>query len=277
MFVKIKKSRENKNKKLKGKLFFSVSLDFFLCLNTIFPFLPLLLFFFSLIPPPPHSQAMVKIKVIMAITPKGGVGNKGGLPWAKYVGPNGKTRRLPLDMQNFAAVTKFIHDLGEKKMKNACVMGGKTWKDIPKSFRPLDERLNVLLSSRGEAARAELEAPDSVLIFTSLDEAIEKLSAMDDIETIWICGGVQLYNEMIVRKFIQTRVEMGPNMEAEIFQFQLDELYLTRVMHEFECDTFISEEVLSFINGDIAKYLQCSETVEDNGISTVRESYNFNK
>ena len=45
-----------------------------------------------------------------------------------------------------------------KVERNAVIMGRKTWQSIPAKFRPLDDRVNVVLS-RSASARTDLELP----------------------------------------------------------------------------------------------------------------------
>src|SRR5690242_16512107 len=99
--------------------------------------------------------------VIVASSKKGGIGFKGMLPW-----------KLPADVQFFKKITTettqtsaceslVTHpNLGlsgkelfnkikgniQSSRKNIVVMGRSTWDSIPKKYRPLDNRINVVLS-----------------------------------------------------------------------------------------------------------------------------------
>jgi len=71
------------------------------------------------------------ITLIVAATRANGIGLNGGLPW-----------KLPLEMAYFARVTSKAPE-GDI---NAVVMGRKSWQSIPQKFRPLKNRLNVIIS-----------------------------------------------------------------------------------------------------------------------------------
>ena len=55
--------------------------------------------------------------------------------------------RLKSEMAHFSRVTKAVASGSEGKT-NAVIMGRKTWDSIPKKFRPLPGRLNIVLSSQ---------------------------------------------------------------------------------------------------------------------------------
>jgi dihydrofolate reductase len=78
------------------------------------------------------------ITLIAAATEVGyGIGKNGAMPW-----------RLRGDMDHFKRITQRVTDTSRQ---NAVIMGRKTWESLPKSFRPLPGRLNVVLSRNPNA------------------------------------------------------------------------------------------------------------------------------
>lgn len=107
-------------------------------------------------------------------------------------------------------------------MMNAVIMGRKTWDSIPPKFRPLKGRLNVVISrshvdppAAGEAVDAETEA----VKVGSLDQAIRYLKSRAPTGRVFVIGGAQIYAAALELK------------EAR-------RVLLTRVLSDFECDTF---------------------------------------
>jgi dihydrofolate reductase len=69
---------------------------------------------------------------VVAATETWGIGKNGTLPWT-----------LKKDMQYFKRVTTQTQC---STKRNAVVMGRKTWQSIPPAFRPLRNRINVVIS-----------------------------------------------------------------------------------------------------------------------------------
>ena len=89
------------------------------------------------------------VTLIVAATMNNGIGSAGRLPW-----------RLPREMAYFAKITTLVpetvssendgtHTAENMPGKNAVIMGRSTWESIPKAFRPLKGRINIVLS-RGD-------------------------------------------------------------------------------------------------------------------------------
>ena len=72
--------------------------------------------------------------IIVAACENLGIGSNGTLPW-----------RLKKEMQYFAQMTKNTKDISKK---NAVLMGRKTYESIPPNFRPLKDRLNIVLTGQ---------------------------------------------------------------------------------------------------------------------------------
>lgn len=141
---------------------------------------------------------MLKFSIIAAADENLGIGINNTLPW-----------RLPGDLKYFSEVTS----KADEGMRNAVIMGRKTWESLPEKHRPLKDRLNVVLS------RGTVELPDGVILEHSLDEALEHIRDMEDIDQIFIIGGANLYAQAIDH----------PNADA---------LYLTEILQSFDCDAF---------------------------------------
>jgi dihydrofolate reductase/thymidylate synthase len=120
---------------------------------------------------PPHFACVV------AADEARGIGKDNGLPWPK----------LPADLAHFKQVTT---DTSEPGRKNAVIMGRKTWESLPPKWRPLDGRVNVVIS------RGAVDVPAGVLTATSLGDAIAKATSAG-IESIFVVGGAQVFAEAV--------------------------------------------------------------------------------
>lgn len=94
---------------------------------------------------------MVKFTCIAAVGTEGQIGADNGLPWSPVM--------IKGDMNFFRQVTKSrvsysadqavasVEDASD--MANAVIMGRRTWESIPKRFRPLDGRFNIIVTTQG--------------------------------------------------------------------------------------------------------------------------------
>lgn len=81
-------------------------------------------------------MAKLKLAMVVAMTLTNGVGKDGGLPW-----------RLKGEMAYFRSVTSHLtEDDKKQEARNAVIMGRKTWASIPPKFRPLPDRINIVIS-----------------------------------------------------------------------------------------------------------------------------------
>ncbi len=153
---------------------------------------------------------MCNLTVVVAATEAWGIGLNGGLPW-----------RLKSEMAYFARVTKAVPAQAcraGRTTTNAVIMGRKTWESIPLKFRPLKERINVVVSRQNR-----LSLDEGVLHAQSLDDALHCLKGEKvphAINRIFIIGGAQLYQEA----FNDPRT---------------DRILLTLIHEKFPCDTFL--------------------------------------
>lgn len=125
----------------------------------------------------------MKLAMIVAMDEDGCIGRGNELPW-----------RLSSDMTRFKRLT-------EGDGFNAVIMGRKTWESLPSSFRPLPERLNIVMSRDTGWGH---EGAENALY---PGRAIE-IAYADGCEECWIIGGSQIY---------------------EMFLDRVDEIHLTRV------------------------------------------------
>ncbi|KAK6461508.1 dihydrofolate reductase [Scheffersomyces coipomensis] len=121
--------------------------------------------------------------IVAALKPNLGIGYQGKLPW-----------RLRKEIKYFKDITTQVknHD-----HINAVIMGRRTWDSIPNKFKPLPNRINVVLS---RSFKNEI-IDSNVIHANSIDVALNQLSNKDQlkksIERIFIIGGAEIYNELI--------------------------------------------------------------------------------
>ena len=117
---------------------------------------------------------------IVAVDRNGAIGKGGTLPW-----------HYSADMKFFKATTT----------GHACVMGHKTWLTLK---RPLPNRLNIVLSRKGE-----IEPQESVLVLRDVESV---LSMARDLKCdLFVIGGEQVYRSFLpyIEKWIVTEVPLA--------------------------------------------------------------------
>jgi len=139
-------------------------------------------------------------------------------------------------------------------MKNAVVMGRKTWFSIPEKYRPLEGRYNFILTRNKEITK--LEGVDAV--FHSVEDFVEAVQSVEwrcKINEIFNVGGSEIY------KVIQDSPYCG-------------NVFLTRVMTDFDCDTFFPELDDTFELKPLELYPNVPQTVTvEKGIKWKVEIY----
>ena len=167
-------------------------------------------------------------QIVVAATKQLGIGKAGSMPW-KLPGDMAYFKRLTsttADPQKMNAVVRAacahhrLSDCLQQDVKRAAgklsdaalgfrtqIMGRKTWDSIPSKFRPLPDRVNVVLSrgaedqendgrqGNGAAPRPKWSAAKGVHVSSSLEGALGLLSQPElraKIETVFVIGGGQV-------------------------------------------------------------------------------------
>ncbi len=133
----------------------------------------------------------MKISIIAAVAENGVIGQNNQLVW-----------ELPVDMNFFMKTTQ----------EHCILTGRRNYESIPKNFRPLKNRTNIVITSQQNYSVDHGE----VKVVHSVEEGINLAVKLDEKE-LFIIGGGQIYEQTIK---------------------QADRLYLTEVKHQFEGDTF---------------------------------------
>ncbi len=140
--------------------------------------------------------------LIVAYDQNRGIGLNGTLPW-----------RIPADLAHFKSITT---KTAVPSKRNAVIMGRVTWESLPPSFKPLPNRLNIVLSHQ------TLALPEGVLSASSLEAALSLSASQSDIESVFIIGGGKLYQNALQHPDLKT-------------------LYITQIHGIYDCDTFFPE------------------------------------
>ena len=130
------------------------------------------------------------VSAIAAVAQNGIIGSNGDLPW-----------HLPDDLKYFQRITKGHH----------VITGRKNYESIPAKYRPLKDRVNIVVTRN-----MNYEAPGA-LVVDSLASGLEVAHLANEQEA-FIIGGGQIYREALTMRLV-------------------DRLYLTLVHSDVEGDT----------------------------------------
>lgn len=166
----------------------------------------------------------MKFAIIAAIDKDKGIGRDGKLPW-----------RLKGDMDYFKTITTRCDN---PQCQNVIIMGRVTWDSLSEKFKPLPNRINVVLSRR-----RDFKLPDGVILATSLNEALDLLTGLGQgVERVFVIGGASVYAEAINHPACQ-------------------KIYLTEIDNNYGCDVFFPP-----INSHLYIKRRQSDLQEENSI-----------
>ena len=153
-----------------------------------------------------------------------GIGLNNKLPW-----------NIKEDLINFKKITTLVPNDNKIKYKNVVVMGRKTWDSLPLNFKPLPNRINVVISNRDlnisyeDVLVSNWEKLEYNII--NYQNNINKTKPDENllINEIFVIGGQQIYELALKTK-------------------KINKIYSTEVYKNINCDTFIMKY---FDNTDI--------------------------
>lgn len=134
------------------------------------------------------------ISIIAAVAKNNAIGVKNDLPW-----------HIPEDLRRFKELTT----------GKTVLMGANTYNSIVKRLgQPLPNRKNIVVSND-----PQFNVPKGVLLYNSLDEAIEK----NKNEDLFIIGGASIYNQTLDKadKLYITWIDQEP--EGDVFFPKIDQ------------------------------------------------------
>tara|TARA_Y100000588_G_C13993314_1_gene812460 strand:- start:234 stop:743 length:510 start_codon:yes stop_codon:yes gene_type:complete len=134
------------------------------------------------------------VSLIVAVSENGVIGRDNDLIW-----------HLPNDMKFFKETTKGHH----------VIMGRKNFESIPHKFRPLPDRVNIIVSRQPDYQAEGCIVVDSI-------EASLEIAKQNNDEEPFIIGGGQIYKLAL---------------ESDI----VERIYLTKIHHSFDGDTFFPQ------------------------------------
>lgn len=102
-------------------------------------------------------------------------------------------------------------------------MGRKTWDSIPPKFRPLKDRLNIVIS-RSVPPSTTPETPSGSVRVSSLEQALEYARENTNISRVFIMGGAQIYKAAMelpaAKRVLLTSIDR--DYECDVFFPKLD-------------------------------------------------------
>lgn len=146
---------------------------------------------------------MKPLKIIVAMDEKQGIGKEGALAW-----------HIPSDLKRFKDITTSVSNPSNR---NAVIMGRKTWDSLPSNRRPLPGRLNVVLTKQP----SKYVFASDVFVDTELWRAIETLEKDPAIETIFVIGGMSIFESIILEG-----------------KRRFSAIHVTKVEGDYQCDVF---------------------------------------
>jgi len=169
----------------------------------------------------------MKFNIILAVDEKNWIWKNNELAW-----------NISSDMKYFKNITTKTSDLAKH---NAVIMWRKTWESIPSKYRPLNQRVNCILTRWIKNDDIWSPIDDFTLYFNSIDHCLSELESKENVENIFIIWWANLYNQVLDNPM-------------------LEKIYITKIKWDYNCDVFFDWIPDNF------KVESYTDTEEENGV-----------
>ncbi|MBI2045215.1 dihydrofolate reductase [Candidatus Pacearchaeota archaeon] len=149
------------------------------------------------------------LTLIAAVADKNVIGYKGTIPWRQT---KADRQFYKEDMERFRQLT----------IGHPVIMGRKTWDSFAEKYKPLPERINIIVTRDKNFSIGKINSSESVIVVHSIEEALKHEEGPSGrfSSNLFVIGGQQIYEQTIG---IANAIE------------------LTRIHEEFEGDAFFPE------------------------------------
>ena len=145
------------------------------------------------------------VSLIAAVSKNHVIGKNNDLPW-----------KLPDDMKYFMETTR----------QHAVIMGRKNFDSLPPKYRPLKDRLNIVIS-RNPAALKDYD----IRAVSSIDGAFEQAPQREE---VFVIGGAEIFRQTLDRANRLYITEIDAVVDGDVFFPEYDKTKwkeVTRVHH----------------------------------------------
>lgn len=148
--------------------------------------------------------------IILACDNNYGIGKNNKLPW-----------RIKEDMEFFRRKTSFTP---YPNLLNAVIMGYNTWISIPSDKKPLEDRLNIIITKNHSD---EIDENENLITASSFENALDHAYSLKKVHKIFVIGGKQIY-------------------DIALNHPDLNLMYLTRVYNDYKCTCNVNINLSEF-------------------------------
>jgi len=133
------------------------------------------------------------VSLIAAVTKNRVIGKNNDLPW-----------KLPDDMKYFMDTTR----------EHAVIMGRKNFFSLPEKFRPLKDRLNIVITRNSESLKDY-----DVRVASSIDAAFQQAPQPEE---VFVIGGAEIFRQTLSRADRLYITEIDAVIDGDVYFPEFD-------------------------------------------------------
>jgi len=133
------------------------------------------------------------VSLIAAVTKNHVIGKNNDLPW-----------KLPDDMKYFMETTR----------EHAVIMGRKNFFSLPEKFRPLKDRLNIVITRNSEPLKDY-----DVRVASSIENAFAQAPQSEE---VFVIGGAEIFRQTLSKADRLYITEIDANIDGDVYFPEFD-------------------------------------------------------
>jgi dihydrofolate reductase/thymidylate synthase len=207
--------------------------------------------------------------LIVCVDNNYGIGKNNNIPWT-----------FTKDLKYFKNTTSIKKDDGSKP--NVVIMGNNTYNSIPNNFKPLKNRINIILS---KSIKSTENITTSPIYFNEITKLFLYLDSIKtNINEVFIIGGSQIYELFLDYKLINKiciTVIKNSDFKCDTFfnfdkykkQFEFENSYMTNDIDKLtDKEHFLAFETYKYINKEENRFIKIVNKILNKGVYNLDRS-----